>query len=54
MKISVITAVYNNENTIEDAIKSVLSQTHDDIEYIIIDGRASDSTCRTINNNITC
>ena len=31
MKISIITAVYNNESTIEDAIKSVRSQTYDDI-----------------------
>jgi glycosyltransferase len=44
VKISIITAVYNNENTIEDAIKSVLSQTHGDIEYILIDGASSDGT----------
>jgi glycosyltransferase len=44
MKISVITAVYNNENTIENAIKSVLSQTHNDIEYIVIDGVSTDKT----------
>lgn len=48
MKISVITAVYNNESTIEDAIQSVLSQTHDDIEYILIDGESTDSTYRII------
>jgi glycosyltransferase len=44
VKISVITAVYNNENTIEDAIKSVLSQTYSDIEYIVIDGASTDKT----------
>jgi glycosyltransferase len=49
MKISIITAVYNNENTIEDAIKSVLSQTHDDIEYILIDGASSDKTLDIVN-----
>ena len=30
--------------TIEDAIQSVLSQTHNDIEYIVIDGFSSDGT----------
>ena len=48
MKFSVITAVYNNENTIEDAIESVISQTHNDIEYIVIDGGSNDSTCNII------
>lgn len=50
MKISIITAVYNNENTIADAIESVTSQTHDDIEYIIIDGQSTDATLEIINN----
>lgn len=44
MKFSIITAVYNNAATIADAIESVLSQTHDDIEYIVIDGGSSDGT----------
>ena len=48
MKISIITAVYNNESTIEDAIKSVLSQTHDDIEYILIDGKSTDNTLNIV------
>lgn len=55
MKISIITVVWNNESTIEDAIQSVLSQTYQDIEYIIIDGASSDGTIDTIKkyeNNI--
>jgi len=48
MKISVITAVYNNENTIEDALKSVLSQTHTNVEYIVIDGKSTDKTLNII------
>ena len=34
MKISIITSVWNNKETIKDAIGSVLSQTYKNIEYI--------------------
>ena len=44
MKISIITSVYNNKDTIEDAIKSVLNQTYKNIEYIVIDGASTDGT----------
>ena len=44
VKISVITATYNNITTIESTIKSVLSQTYRNIEYIIIDGASTDGT----------
>lgn len=50
MKISIITVVWNNKDTIGDAIDSVLSQTHDDIEYIIIDGSSNDGTVEIIQN----
>ncbi len=49
MKISIITAVYNNAEHIEGCIKSVLSQGYDDIEYIIIDGASTDGTLEIIN-----
>ena len=48
MKISIITSVYNNEKTIEDAIKSVLSQTYPNIEYIVVDGASKDNTVSVI------
>jgi len=48
MKISIITSVYNNKETIEDAIKSVLSQTYQNIEYIVVDGGSSDGTLEVI------
>jgi len=44
MKISIITVVWNNVMTIKDAIDSVLSQTYENIEYIVIDGASTDGT----------
>jgi len=43
-KISIITITYNSEKTLDDTIKSVLSQNYKNIEYIIVDGNSKDST----------
>jgi glycosyltransferase len=48
MKVSVITAVYNNKSTIADTIQSVKNQSYEDIEYIIIDGASTDGTIDVI------
>lgn len=48
MKISVITSVYNNKETIEDAINSVLNQSYKNIEYIIVDGASTDGTVEIV------
>ena len=44
MKVSIITVCYNSQETIQDTIKSVIDQTYQDIEYIIIDGGSWDRT----------
>lgn len=48
MRISVITATYNNCIHIECCIKSVLSQTYSNIEFIVIDGGSTDGTLAII------
>lgn len=48
MKISIITVCYNAGKTIEKTIQSVLSQTYENIEYIIIDGISTDNTLEII------
>lgn len=50
--ISIITVCYNAENTIEETIKSVISQTYNSIQYIIIDGKSKDNTISTIKKYI--
>jgi glycosyltransferase involved in cell wall biosynthesis len=42
--ITVITVVLNGEKTLEETIKSVISQTYPNVEYIIIDGGSKDRT----------
>lgn len=53
MKVSIITATYNSAATIADTVRSLESQTHKDIEYIIIDGASKDDTLDIIRENCT-
>jgi glycosyltransferase involved in cell wall biosynthesis len=48
MKISVITVAFNSAKTIVDTLMSVATQTHPDIEHLIIDGASSDDTVEIV------
>lgn len=48
MKISIITATFNCKKSIPATLESIASQTHSDIEHIIIDGRSTDGTLDVI------
>lgn len=47
-KLSVVMPVYNREDTLEKAIKSLLDQQYPNLELIIIDGASTDNTINII------
>ncbi len=48
MKVSIITVAYNAEATIGDTLRSVATQSHPDIEHIVIDGASRDGTMAVV------
>ena len=46
--ITIITVVFNNKRYLTKTIKSVLNQSYQNIEYIIIDGGSTDGTLKII------
>jgi glycosyltransferase involved in cell wall biosynthesis len=46
--ISIITITFNAESSLETTIKSIIRQSYNNIEYIIIDGGSTDRTVETI------
>ncbi len=44
MKVSIVIPTYNSEELIKHAIDSILSQTHKDIECVVVDGGSKDRT----------
>lgn len=50
---SIITVSYNSEKTIERTIQSVLNQSYKNFEYIVIDGKSSDTTLSIIQSYVS-
>ena len=48
MRVSIVTAVLNGAGTLEETIHSVLSQEHDDVEHVVVDGGSTDGTLEII------
>ncbi|NBB81268.1 MAG: glycosyltransferase [Verrucomicrobia bacterium] len=46
--VSIITASYNADKTISDCLRSVSNQTFENYEHIVIDGKSTDETCKTL------
>jgi glycosyltransferase involved in cell wall biosynthesis len=50
VNVSIITVSFNAEKTIKETIKSVLSQSYKNIEYILVDGASTDDTMKIIDD----
>lgn len=48
MKISVITVAYNSASTIEETLRSIASQSHPELEHVVVDGASTDDTLAII------
>lgn len=48
MLVTILTVAFNAEKTIAKTIESVLNQTYDNIEYIVIDGASKDKTVEVV------
>lgn len=48
MKITIVTAVFNREATVGQAIRSVAAQDHSDIEHLVVDGASTDGTLAAV------
>jgi len=48
VKISIITPSYNQGRFLEENIRSVMDQDHDDVEHIVMDGGSKDETVEVL------
>jgi len=47
-EVSVVMSVYNGERHLRESIDSILNQTFDDFEFIIINDGSTDGTCEIL------
>lgn len=52
MKVSVITVCYNSEKTIASTLDSIASQTHENLEHVIVDGGSTDGTINIVKQKL--
>ncbi|MDR2410697.1 MAG: glycosyltransferase [Bacteroidales bacterium] len=52
MTISLITTCYNSGKTVERTIQSVMSQSYNNIEYIVVDGASTDGSVEIIKHYV--
>lgn len=50
LRISVVTAVLNRASTLQECLDSVRSQTHPDVEHVVVDGGSTDGTVQLLEN----
>lgn len=48
MKLSIVTVCFNCEATVERTLESLVEQKRVEFEYIVIDGKSTDNTCKII------
>jgi glycosyltransferase involved in cell wall biosynthesis len=48
MKVSVVTVSRNSAVTLPDTLRSVATQSHPNVEHIVIDGASTDATCEVV------
>ena len=46
--VSVLIPAYNHENYVQDSLQSIINQTYENIELIVIDDGSSDNTWQKI------
>lgn len=53
MKLSIITINYNNSDGLRKTMESVLAQTTQDFEYIVVDGASTDTSCQVMSEQLS-
>ena len=48
MKVTIITITYNSGKTVEDTLKSVATQSYQNVEHVVVDGASKDNTLEIV------